>query len=291
MRRCLTLAKITDDYDAELEFGDFAGNVDENEIKEIVKYIDESETEAVSTEELDRVARMMVHSYEMTKEMHQSILENRGVGRFACDDFDRSALFHLSRIQPVLVVFQPHFIKEIERCGIKIQQYHNSICNAIDITSKVQAAWQNFFKELKRQLNGDENVVAAESAALNLTEHYFMKIASEGGGMHVPAETINAAYDAFAERLECVAKIVAQYDYADVKEEEGSPGIRKGNDSNVVQINGCRNVQVVNGSSRGVQTSGRVSKNSTKKLLWSIVGTVLATIITFFLKWLLGVGG
>ena len=285
------LELMTDDYDAELEFGDFAGNVDENGIKEIVKYIDEPEEEVVSAEELDRVARIMVHSYETTQEMHQSILRNRGVGRFACDDFDRSALFHLSRIQPVVVVFQPHFIKEIERCGQKIQQYHNSICNAIDIASKVQTAWQNFFTELKRQFNGDENVVSAEAVALRLTEHYFMKIASEGGGLHVPAETISAEYEAFVEQLERLARIVAQYDYAGKREEQGRVEMRTTNDTSIVQIKGCGNVQVLNDNSRVVQFSGSVSKNSKTTWLWSIVGTVIAAIITFFLKWLLGEGG
>lgn len=285
------LARITDDYDADLEFGDFAGNVDENGIKEIVKHIDEPEEEVVSAEELDRVAQIMVHSYETTQEMHQSILRNRGVGRFACDDFDRSALFHLNRIQPVVVVFQPHFIKEIERCGQKIQQYHNSICNAIDIASKVQAAWQNFFKELKRQFNGDENVVSAEAVALRLTEHYFMKIASEGGGLHVPAETISAEYEAFVEQLERLARIVAQYDYAGKREAQGRVEMRTTNDTSIVQIKDCGNVQVLNDNSRAVPSSGSESKNSKTTWLWSIVGTVIASIITFLLKWLLGEGG
>ena len=285
------LERITDDYDADLEFGDFAGNVDEKEIREIVKYIDEPEMEVVSAEELDRVARIMVHSYEATKELHQSILENRGVGRFSCDGFDRSALFHLSRIQSALIVFQPHFVKEIERCGLKIQQYHNSICDAIDIAGKVQTAWQNFFKELKRQLNGDENVVSAEAIALRLTEHYFMKIASEGGGLRVPAEIINAEYDALVEQLERVATIVAKHDYASKNEDEGSVDTRTANNSNVVKIKNYGNVQVLNGNSCGFQSSSSVRKSGKKPWLWSIVGTVVAAIITFFLKRLFGVSG
>ena len=207
------LARITDDYDAELEFCDFAGNVDEDEIKEIVKDLNESKKGDVSEEELDRVARMMVVSYEATKEMHQSIIWNKGVGRFASSDFDRSSLFHSSRIQAVLVIFQPYFLKEIERCGLKIQQYRTSICDAIGLAIQLQFEWKSFFRKLKKQFRGNSIIVEAESAALKLLEGYVSKILSEGGSLHIGTDEIDADYTCFVEKFEKIAIVVAKWDF------------------------------------------------------------------------------
>lgn len=159
----------------------------------------------VDQDELDRVAHIMVESFKATKDMHKSVLENNGVGQFESDDFDRSDLFHVANIQPVLKVFQSDFIQEIERCGLKIQRYNSDICNAIDLAFKVQEAWKTFFKKLKRRTSGARAVVEAEAAALKLVGHYFFKICSEGGSLHVQAAIIEKEYQEFVEKLSEVA--------------------------------------------------------------------------------------
>lgn len=283
------IARITDDYDAELECGEFAGDVGEDEIREIVAYMGEAEKGAVSQSELDILAHMLVTSYEATKEMHESILEDRGVGRFTSDDFDRSSLFHASIIQPALVVFQPHFIKEIERCGIKIQQYRTSICDMIALTNDVKEAWRTFFRELKRQFHGNAAVVDAESAGLRLVEHYALKVGSEGGSLHVPAEEINSEYVAFVEKLEQVAKVVAQNDYARKIEKKGVQDVQNSNDKRNYHFNGCGTVQIISDQSSGVQATGSVSKSGKKNWIWSTIGTVIAALIIALIKMQLGV--
>lgn len=208
------LARVTDDYDAELECGEFAGNVDEEELKEIVEYMENQDKGEVSHSELDTLANIMVSAYNATIEMHRSILENRGFGRFASEDFDRSSLFHQSFIQPALALFQPHILSTIERCGVKVQQYRTPTCDMLDIAQKVKVAWCDFFRQLKRQFNGNARIVDAESAASRMVEHYYMKIASEGGGLHISASTVEDDYKVFIGKFEQIAIVVAQNDYA-----------------------------------------------------------------------------
>lgn len=166
----------------------------------------------VGQDELDTVARIMTASFQATLEMHQSVLKNKGVGQFVNNEFDRSDLFQEANIQSVLKVFQSDFIQEIERCGLKIQRYNSDICNAIDLASKVQEAWKTFFKKLKRQTSGARAVVEAEAAALKLVGHYFFKICSEGGSLHVQAKTIKQEYLLFVEKLREVAVYFAAID-------------------------------------------------------------------------------
>lgn len=167
---------------------------------------------AVDDRELDRVAHIMVASYDATLEMHQSILENHGIGRYASDSFDRSDLFQEVNIQAALKIFQPDFIKEIERCGLRIQQYESEICNAIELALKVKDAWQLFFKKLKSEFKGAIQIIEAEAVALRLVEDYSWKICSEGGSLHVSAKVINDEYAEFVQKLISVAAFVSQYD-------------------------------------------------------------------------------
>ena len=283
------LELMTDDYDAELEFGDFAGNVDEKEIEEIVKWLEKSGMEDVTQDELDIIAHMMVDSYNATIELHQSILLNRGKGRYAGDNFDRSSLFHPSCIQSVLCVFQHKFISEIERAGLKIQQYRSPICSAIEVANNVQIAWQSFFRELKRLFNGNPVIVAAESAGLSLVEHYASKISSEGGELHVPASVINNEYVAFVEKFEKVASVVAERDYAGVKM-QGECSKKKEIDmamakADVTQVNiqNCQNVQLNSKHSSGVQKSCGKSKIGIVGWIMTVLGSVVAALVA---KWI-----
>lgn len=279
------LARVTDDYDAELECGAFAGNMDDNDIKNIVDYLRESSKEEVSERELDTVAHMMITSYAATLEFHQSVLENEGKGRFATEDFDRSSLFHPTLIQHVLVVFQPHFIKEIERCGLRIQQYQTSICDAITLAHKVQAAWQSFFRELKRQFNGNPAIVSAESVALSLVNHYAMKVSSEGGGVHVSAETICGEYVDFLKKFERISEVVAQRDYAEQSSSKEMANIKDsimgnaGSSVNNINIQHCHTVQVNNDGSKGVQTAQNESKSSAIRWIIGVAGSIIAAVV------------
>lgn len=166
----------------------------------------------VTDEELDRIARIMVISFEATKEMHQSILENKGTGRYACNDFDRSDLFHEANIEPALKVFQPMFIQEIERCGSRIQQYHSEICDVIGLATEVDNSWRSFFKSLKKQFRGVKAIIEAEAAILKLTENYLTKLCTEGGDLHISSETINSCYNTFVAKLPELAACISQED-------------------------------------------------------------------------------
>ena len=275
------LARMTDDYDAELDCGEFAGNLDDDDLRLVVSSLNRDLKTGVSESELNTVAHMMVSSYKATIEMHQSILQRKGVGRFAQKDFDRSELFLSANIQPVLVVFQSYFLKEIERCGLRIQQYSSDVCDAISLSLNLRSAWQEFFKGLKQEFKGDPTIIEAESVALKLVDLYADKIASEGGGLHISAEKIAEVYNEFVRRLERVSPLVSMSDC-------GDPVMDKvENNRGAVNIQGCQNVQIVQDNGRAVQHVSDDKPFSCFAWTIKIIGGVITTVIAAGVIWLI----